>query len=85
MLYEAVTTGMGKYGFPSALNSAEIEPDKVKQLLINAVETEPYLEGPKTLLHEEFEKFVTGIKVLKSALGNIEVHLGLSYDQPYIL
>jgi len=85
VLYEAGITGMGKYGFPSALNSAEIELDKVQYLLINAIETEPYLEGSKVLLHEEFEKFVNGIKVLKGALGNIEVHVGLSYDHPHIL
>ena len=85
VLYEAGITGLGKSGFPSALNSSDVEPDKITYLLINAIETEPYLSGPKVLLHEEFEKFVTGIKVLKGALGNVEVHVGLSFDQPHIL
>ena len=84
VLYEAGITGLGKNGFPSALNSSDVEPDKISYLLINAIETEPYLTGPKTLLHEEFEKFVTGIKVLKGALGNVEVHVGLELSSNLI-
>ncbi|MBI1730831.1 4Fe-4S dicluster domain-containing protein [Candidatus Acetothermia bacterium] len=85
VLYEAGVTALGKSGLPTTLHSSTVEPDKIKYLLINAVETEPYLEVSKTLLYEEFEKFVSGIKVLKAALGNIEVHVGIGYDQPQIL
>jgi electron transport complex protein RnfC len=85
VLYEAGVTGLGKAGFPSPFNSSEVEPDGINTLIINLVETEPYLEAQKILLYEEFEKFVTGIKILKGALGNIEVHIGIGYDQPDIL
>jgi electron transport complex protein RnfC len=85
VLYEAGVTALGKSGLPTTLRSSNVEPDKIKYLLINAVETEPYLEASKTLLYEEFEKFVSGIKVLKAVLGNIEVHVGIGYDQPQIL
>jgi len=85
ILYESGVTALGKAGFPTAYRSSDADPSKMKYLLINAVETEPYLRGDPALLYEEFEKFVTGIKVLKSALGNVEVHVGLGYDQPRLL
>jgi len=85
ILYEAGVTALGKAGFPTPFRSSDAEPADVKYLLINAVETEPFVRGDRALLYEEFEKFLTGIKILKSALGNIEVHLGVGYDQPQIL
>jgi Na+-translocating ferredoxin:NAD+ oxidoreductase RnfC subunit len=49
------------------------------KLLINAVETEPYLEGNNQLLEESLEEFVIGLEVLRGALGNIPVHVGINY------
>ncbi len=85
ILYEAGVTALGKWGFPTVYRTAPTEPSAIKALLINAVEAEPYLRGDRALLYEEFEKFVTGIKILKSALGNVEVHVGIGYDRPHIL
>ncbi len=85
ILYEAGVTALGKAGFPTAYRSSDVDPGKMKYLLINAVETEPYLRGDLALLYEEFEGFVTGIKILKSALGNVDVHVGIGYDQPRLL
>jgi len=85
ILYESGISALGKAGFPTPFRSSKAEPHEIKYLLINAVETEPYLQGDLALLHEEFEKFLTGIKILKGALGNVEVHIGVGCDQPYIL
>ncbi len=85
ILYEAGVTALGKAGFPTEYGSSDVTPDKIKYLVINAVETEPYLTSDAALLYEEFERFLTGLKVLKAALGNVEVHVGLSFDQPHIL
>ncbi len=82
VLYEAGVTALPKGGFPTAYRSSDVEPGEISHLVINAVETEPYVRGDLALLHEEFDKFVTGIKILKEALGNVEVHIGIGRDQP---
>jgi RnfABCDGE-type electron transport complex C subunit len=81
ILYEAGVTSVGRAGFPTAYKSAPVTPDKIRNLMINAVETEPYFEGDNQLLYEEFDKFVNGIKVLRQALGNVQVHCGLAYNK----
>jgi electron transport complex protein RnfC len=84
VLYEAGVTALGKAGFPTAFRSSDVEPSEISHLVINAVETEPYVRGDLALLYEEFDKFVTGIRILKEALGNVEVHVGVGHDQPHI-
>ncbi len=81
VLYEAGVTSAGRAGFPTAYKSSPATPDKIRNLIINAVETEPYFEGENQLLYEEFDKFVNGIKILRQALGNIQVHCGLAYNK----
>ncbi len=85
VLYEAGVTALGRWGFPTPYHSSSAEPSDIRYLVINAVEMEPYLRGDRALLIEEFEKFVQGIKILRSALGNIEVHVGIGHDQPHAL
>jgi electron transport complex protein RnfC len=85
LLYEAGVTALGKAGFPTAYHTSLAEPSAINYLLINAVETEPYVEGDAQLLAEEFEKALTGIKVLRSAFGNAEVHVGLGHNQPRLI
>ncbi len=82
VLYEAGVTALPKGGFPTAFNSSVADdPGAISYLLINAVEAEPYVRGDLVLLYEEFDAFVGGIKILKEALGNVEVHIGIGHDQ----
>ena len=85
ILYQAGVTDGGKCGFPTSFKSSPANPARIKFLLINAVETEPYLEADNQLLYEEFEKFVTGIRILRSALGNVAVHIGIGYNRPRLI
>lgn len=85
ILYEAGVADLGLEGFPTAYGSALAEPGKVKYLVVNAVNTEPYVEAEDALLYEEFDKFATGIKLLRAALGNVEVHVGIGYNKPRIV
>lgn len=78
ILYEAGVTDCGKAGFPTEHSLADAKPHDIKRLLINAVETEPYLEGDNQLLAERLEEFTVGVKILRRALGNVEVHLGMN-------
>jgi electron transport complex protein RnfC len=85
LLYEAGVTDLGSEGFPTTKNSSTAPMGDIKQLVINAINTEPYVEGEDDLLYEEFEKFVQGIKVLRAALGNVEVHIGIGWNRPRII
>lgn len=84
LLYEAGVTCGGQAGFPTAFATAYGTPDRMRYLLINAIETEPYFEATDQLLYEEFDKFVNGIKILRQALGNLQVHIGIGYNKPRI-
>lgn len=84
ILYEAGVTAGSQAGFPTAFATAYGVPDRMRYLLINAIETEPYFEAADQLMYEEFDKFVNGIKILRQALGNVQVHIGLGYNKPRI-
>jgi len=84
LLYEAGVTSGGQSGFPTAYHSAPVTPEKTRSLIINAVETEPFCEATDQLLYEEFDKFTNGIKILRQALGDVQVHIGLGYNKPRI-
>ncbi|MCS6903679.1 MAG: RnfABCDGE type electron transport complex subunit C [Candidatus Bipolaricaulota bacterium] len=84
MLYDAGVTSGGQAGFPTAFATAYGTPERMRYLIINAIETEPYVEATDQLLYEEFDKFVNGIKILRQALGNVQVHIGLGYNKPRI-
>lgn len=84
ILYEAGVTSGGQAGFPTVYHSSPATPEKIRYLIINAIETEPFCEATDQLLYEEFDKFVNGIKIVRQALGNVHVHIGLGYNKPRI-
>lgn len=84
ILYEGGVTAGGQAGFPTIYHSSPATPDKIRHLLINAVETEPFCEATDQLMYEELDKFVNGIKILRQALGNAQVHIGIGYNKPRI-
>lgn len=84
ILYEAGATAGGQAGFPTPYDSSTATPDKIRYLLINAIETDPFCEATDQLMYEDFDKFVNGIKILRQALGNVQVHIGLGYNKPRI-
>lgn len=85
LLYEAGVSGLGSEGFPTPSNSSPAQAGQIKHLVINAIDTEPYFEGNDELLYEAFDKFVGGLKVLRHALGNVEVHIGIGWNKPRLI
>lgn len=76
---------LGKILYEAGVTSYHTAPpEKIRYLIINAVETEPFCEATDQLLYEELDKFVNGIKILRQALGNVQVHIGLAYNKPRI-
>lgn len=85
ILYEAGVTGLGNEGFPTAFNSGMAEPGDIRYLVINAIQTEPFVDGDDELIYDEFDKLITGIQLLRQALGNVEVHICIGWNKPRII
>jgi len=85
ILYETGVSGLGLEGFPTAFNSGMAEPGSINKLVINAIQTEPFVDGDDELIYDEFDKLITGIHLLRSALGTTEVHIGIAWNKPRII
>lgn len=84
-LYEAGVTVLGREGLPTAYRSSPAEAGQIRTLVVNAVPTEPFVEGDDALMYEAFEAFAGGIKLLRQLLGNVEVHIGIGYHRPRVI
>ncbi|MBL7074637.1 RnfABCDGE type electron transport complex subunit C [candidate division KSB1 bacterium] len=77
VLYEAGVTGGGKGGFPTAYRSSEVPPEQIHTLVINAIETDPYLVANQQIVLDKQDEFLQGIRILRRALGDVVVLLGV--------
>jgi len=78
ILYEAGVTAGGDGGFPTEFKSSTVGPDRVSHLVINLVETDPYLKANQQLVLGNQARFVTGLRIMTKALGDgVTVHLAL--------
>jgi Na+-translocating ferredoxin:NAD+ oxidoreductase subunit C len=76
ILYLSGVSSLGKHGFPTKHNTSKLQPDIVENLVINAVNTEPYSLKNNVFLSGNTEKFLTGVDILKRSLNSkVEVHL----------
>ena len=79
ILYLSGVSSSGKYGFPTKYNTSTLQPDEVENLIINAVNTEPYSLKNQTLLSGNIEKFLIGLDILKRSLNDkVSVYLGIN-------
>jgi RnfABCDGE-type electron transport complex C subunit len=85
ILYIAGVTSLGQSGFPTKYNTSSAQPENITDLIINAVNTEPFLPTNEILLTGNVEKFVTGIRVLRQALPEANVHIGINRQDKEII
>ncbi|HGJ65417.1 TPA: 4Fe-4S dicluster domain-containing protein [bacterium] len=70
----------------SPYNTSSIQPDEVKNLIINAVHTEPYCLTNNIIISENLERFLIGIEILKNSLNdNVNVYLAINQDDKQII
>jgi Na+-translocating ferredoxin:NAD+ oxidoreductase subunit C len=72
-------SSLGKYGFPTKYNTSKLQSDIVENLIINAVNTEPYSLKNDIFLSGNTEKFLAGIDLLRRSL-NSKVNVYLCID-----
>ncbi len=78
ILYKAGVTSLGPSGFPTKHHTSSAKPEDISDLIINAVNTEPFLPSNEILLKDNIEKFVTGLKILRQALPEAHIHIGMN-------
>lgn len=77
---EAGIAGMGGAGFPTAVKVAPRKP--IDQLVLNAVECEPYITADDRLMRERARDVVEGLKILRHILKPREVLVGIEDNKP---
>jgi len=74
--------GMGGAGFPTAVKLS-IKPDiKIKTLIINGTECEPYITADDTLMRERAPQIVKGAMILRHIINPEETVIGVEDNKP---
>jgi electron transport complex protein RnfC len=74
--------GLGGATFPTHVKLS-VPPGKTcKNLIINAVECEPYLTADHQLMMEKAEEIIIGSKLIQKALGAEKVLIGIENNKP---
>lgn len=72
IIREAGIIGMGGAGFPAHIKYMVKEPEKIKYIIANAAECEPYITSDYRLLREHMEEIEGGLKILKNIFPNAQ-------------
>ena len=74
--------GLGGAAFPTHVKYMIPDGKKAEYLIINAVECEPYLTSDNRVLIERTEEVLTGIEIMKKALGVSIAKIGIEKNKP---
>lgn len=81
-LREAGIAGMGGAGFPTAVKLNPRADHGIEQLIINAVECEPYITADDRLMRERAADIITGVDILRHILSPRETLIGIEDNKP---
>ena len=74
--------GMGGATFPTQVKLSPPPGNKAEVLIVNGVECEPYLTADHRLMLEHGEELMTGIQLIKRALGVERAVIGIENNKP---
>jgi len=77
---DAGVAGMGGAGFPTAVKAAPRQ--KIAQLILNAVECEPYITADDRLMRERAADVIAGLNILRRVVAADEVLVGIEDNKP---
>jgi len=74
--------GMGGAGFPSVVKLG-VKPDqKIKTLILNAVECEPYITADDRLMRERAAEIIQGLQIIAHLIEPDEILVGIEDNKP---
>jgi len=74
--------GMGGAAFPSHVKLSVPEGIKIRKLLVNGAECEPYLTNDHRLMVERPEALLEGVEIVQQILGAEETVIGVEMNKP---
>ena len=82
LVTEAGIVGLGGAGFPTAVKLAPREPDKIKYVIANGVECEPYLTCNDQLMQLKAAEIVEGLEITLKLFPNAVGVIGIERNKP---
>ena len=82
MVKAAGVVGMGGAGFPTHVKLSPKEPEKIKYILVNGAECEPYLTSDYRIMLEQPEKLVVGLKVILQLFDGAKGYICIEDNKP---
>lgn len=82
LLRDAGVAGLGGAGFPTSFKVNLGDHQRVEQLIINAVECEPYITADDRLMRERADEIVLGIQILQYLLNPHDTLIGIEDNKP---
>ena len=82
IIRDAGIVGLGGAGFPTHVKLTTKDDSKVKYVIVNGAECEPYLNSDYRLMLERPEELLGGLKVILSLFPNAEGVIGIEDNKP---
>ncbi|WP_111656163.1 electron transport complex subunit RsxC [Isoalcanivorax indicus] len=82
LIRDAGIAGLGGAGFPTAVKVNVRDSQRIEQLIINAVECEPYITADDRLMRERADGVIAGIQVLQHLVQPMETLVGIEDNKP---
>jgi len=79
---EAGIVGMGGAGFPTHVKMSVPQGKTANNLIINAVECEPYLTSDHQLMMEKADEIIIGVMLMQKAIGAGKAYIGIENNKP---
>ncbi len=79
---QAGLVGMGGAAFPSHVKYSLPEGKRIKYLVVNGAECEPYLTNDHRLMVERPETLLRGLEIVRRKLGAEETIIGVEMNKP---
>lgn len=81
-IQKAGIVGMGGAWFPTHVKLSPKEPEKIKYILVNGAECEPYLTSDYRIMLEQPEKLVGGLKVMLQLFDGAKGYICIEDNKP---
>ena len=82
LIRNAGISGMGGAGFPAAVKLSVNPANRIKTLIINGTECEPYITADEALMRECAMEIIGGAEILGHLLGANETLIGVEDNKP---
>jgi electron transport complex protein RnfC len=81
-IHAAGIAGLGGAGFPTDAKLVAGDGARIRTLILNGAECEPYITADQSLMRERPEAIIAGAQIIRSLLGSKECLIGIEDNKP---